>query len=347
MTDELKPTAISRRGLFKLSAGLLAGATGIATLPKQVLAAPLQGKLATLIDLSLCDGCADKPQPACITSCKQTKNPTIPVPVDPIPSPFPTNIIEDWSKKQGVDNRLTPYNRIFVQKAQATVNGQEKTISIPRRCMHCDNPACATIGPFSANTKDKSGAVVIDQDLCFGGAKCKNVCPWQIPQRQSGVGIYLKVAKEFMGNGVMYKCDLCIDRLNQGKQPSCVETCPKKAMIIGPRDQIFAEAEKRAQAIGGHMFGKQENGGTSTLYVSPVPFKELEQNLSPASVSADPKKGQPMLKPGVKRKMAESDGMGKAVLAAPAIGLVAGLVGAFSKLSQRKADNAGKENQQQ
>lgn len=336
MHHNQQPAGISRRGLFKLSAGLVAGVTGLAALPKRVIAAPLEGKLATLIDLSLCDGCAGKPQPVCITSCKQAKNSTIPVPVDPIPSPFPTNLIEDWSKKQAVDNRLTPYNRIFVQNVPLTVNGKDQTISIPRRCMHCDNPACAAICPFSANTKDKSGAVVIDQDLCFGGAKCKNVCPWEIPQRQSGVGIYLKVAKEFMGNGVMYKCDLCIDRLREGKTPACIETCPKKAMIIGPRDQIYAEAEKRAKTINGHIFGKQENGGTSTLYVSPVPFKELEQKIVPG-------KGQPALKPGVQRKMAESDAMGKAVLAAPAIGLVAGLVGAFTKLSKRKTDNAGKE----
>lgn len=334
---------ISRRGLFKVSAGLLAGVTGLAALPKKLLAAPVEGKLATLIDLSLCDGCADRLQPACVTSCKQTKNPTIPQVVDPIPSPFPTNIIEDWSKNQEVANRLTPYNRIFVQKAQVTVNRQEKTISIPRRCMHCDNPACATICPFSANTKDVNGAVVIDQELCFGGAKCKTVCPWQIPQRQSGVGLYLKVAKNFMGNGVMYKCDLCIDRLKEGKSPACMEACPKKAMIIGPRDQIIAESEKRAAAMGGQIFGKKENGGTSTIYVSPVSFKELEQKLTPAS--DDPKNGQPMLKPDVKRKMAESDGLGKAVIAAPAIGLVAGLVGAFVKISERKTQNAGKENQ--
>jgi hypothetical protein len=113
-------------------------------------------------------------------------------------------------------------------------------------------------------------------------------------------------------------------------------------MLIGPREQIYAEAEKRAAAMGGYIFGKQENGGTATLYVSPVPFEALDLQLSPAS--ADPKKGQPLLKPGVKRRIAESDGMAKAVLAAPAIGLVAGLVGAFSKISQRKTENAGKEN---
>lgn len=333
--NETNTNGISRRGLFKLSAGIIAGITGIASLPKQLTAAPIEGKLATLIDLTLCDGCAGKPQPACVTSCKQTKNHTIPAPVNPIPSPFPTNIIEDWSKKQGVSDRLTPYNRIFVQKSEIQLDGKTTTVSIPRRCMHCDNPACATICPFSANTKDKSGAVVIDQELCFGGAKCKNVCPWEIPQRQSGVGIYLKVAKEFMGNGVMYKCDLCIDRIKEGNSPACIQSCPKKAMKIGPRELIYSEAEKRAKEINGHIFGKVENGGSSTLYVSAVPFTELEKGIKPG-------KGQPALKPGVKRKMAESDAMGKLVLAAPAIGLMAGVVGAFTKISKRKSDQTGK-----
>ncbi len=336
MKQGTRPTGISRRGLFKLTAGLFVGATGITVLPKRLTAAPLEGKLATLIDLSLCDGCKGKELPACVSACKKEKNHTIPNVVDPIPSPFPTNIIEDWSKKQAVSDRLTPYNRIFVQKAAVTVNGQEKSISIPRRCMHCDNPACATICPFSANTKEKNGAVVIDQDLCFGGAKCRTVCPWEIPQRQSGVGLYLKVAKEYMGNGVMYKCDLCIDRVKNGGTPACVEACPKKAMLTGPREQILAEAEKRATAMNGYIYGKKENGGTSTIYVSQVPFEDIDKNIIKG-------KGLPHMNPEVPRKMADSDAMAKLVIAAPVLGLVAGVVGAFKKISDRKSSNAGKE----
>jgi len=32
--------------------------------------------------------------------------------------------------------------------------------------------------------KTAEGAVVIDHESCFGGAKCRSVCPWNIPQRQ-------------------------------------------------------------------------------------------------------------------------------------------------------------------
>jgi hypothetical protein len=43
------------------------------------------------------------------------------------------------------------------------------------------------------------------------------------------------------------------------------------------------------------------------------------------------------MKPGVERQMAGTDGLGKAVLAAPAAGIVAGAAGALKWLADRKA----------
>lgn len=294
------------------------------------------GQLATLIDLSLCDGCADRSVPACVSACKDINRDKMPKVADPIPEPWPRKIIEDWSKKRDVVDRLTSFNYIYVHRADVEWKGGIKTVFVPRRCMHCDNPACATICPFSANHKMKNGAVVIDQDLCFGGAKCRTVCPWEIPQRQSGVGIYLHVLPTLMGNGVMYKCDLCNDRLGQGRQPGCVEACPRKALLIGPREDIYRLAGERAKAMNGHIYGKDENGGTATLYVSPVPFELINRTISR-------KPGQPHMQPGVKRRMVSTDPMGKAVLAAPAMGILAGLAGAFKWLSGRRADVGRKE----
>lgn len=157
--------------------------------------------------------------------------------------------------------------------------------------------------------------------------------PVTIPQRQSGVGVYLKVLPTLMGNGVMYKCDLCSDLLKENKTPACIEACPQKAMSIGPRKEILAKAEELAKRIGGYLYGKDENDGTGTLYVSPVPFELLD-----AAVQKGP--GQPGLG-RVKRRMAGTDAMGKAVLAAPALGIAAGLAGAFAFISKRK-DKSGK-----
>ena len=312
---------ISRRSFLKIGAG--AAALAGVSLPG-IAQAQNTGQLATLIDLSLCDGCADRPVPACVSSCKVINKDRVPPVVENIPEPWPRKTIEDWSKKKDVFSRLTPYNYIYVHKAE--VDG--KSIFVPRRCMHCDSPACATICPFSANHKEKSGAVVIDSDKCFGGAKCKDVCPWEIPQRQSGVGLYLHVLPGYMGNGVMFKCDLCNERLKEGNLPGCVEACPKKALLIGPRNEIEKMAEDRARAMNGYIYGKEENGGTSTLYVSPVSFEKINATM-------EKKPGQPDMKPGVKRRMASTDPLGKAVLAAPVLGIAAGALGWLSKRKEQ------------
>ena len=320
---------ISRRSFLKVSAGA-AALSGLA-LPKAARAGG-EKRLATLIDLSLCDGCPGREMPACVSACREINRDRIPEVAASIPMPWPRKTIEDWSKKRDVFNRLTPYNFIYVHRAEVEWNGQKRTLHVPRRCMHCDNPACATICPFTANHKQPNGAVVIDQDLCFGGAKCRTVCPWEIPQRQSGVGIYLHILPGLMGNGVMYKCDLCNDRLEAGKLPGCVESCPQNALLIGPGKDIEAMAEERAKRMNGHIYGKRENGGTATLYVSPVSFDLINRTMQR-------KPGQPDMQPGVKRGMAGTDGLGKAVLAAPVLGIAAGAAGAFHWISRRKAES--------
>jgi len=330
MSANTKPR-ISRRSFLKAAGGVaLACTMGLPTPAR----AEERGRLATLIDLSLCDGCVDRDTPACIQACRAKNITAVPEPVNPIPKPLPRGMIEDWSKKKDVTDRLTPYNYLYIQKAEVEYNGKRQTVYIPRRCMHCDNPACATICPFTANHKYKTGAVVIDKDLCFGGAKCRTVCPWSIPQRQSGVGIYLHIVPTLAGNGVMFKCDLCQDLLLHGKNPVCVDACPRHALLIGEREKTHAEARRRSVAMNGFLYGKEENGGTSTLYVSPIPFELLNKTIEKGP-------GKPHLGP-VKRRMAKTDTMATAVLLAPVAGIITGVaaaVGSKIKAGQEEDRN--------
>jgi Fe-S-cluster-containing dehydrogenase component len=334
MNDE-KRGGFNRRSFLKAATGVAVASVGLA-LPEKALSAGREGNLATLIDLSLCDGCPGKESPACVAACKTLNQGRIPKINESIPVPWPRKTIEDWSKKQDVFDRLTPYNFIYVHRADIDEGGRKRTLFVPRRCMHCDNPACATICPFAANHKYNNGAVVIDQELCFGGAKCRTVCPWEIPQRQSGVGIYLHLLPSLAGNGVMYKCDLCNDRLKEGRLPVCIEACPRQAMLIGDRREIYALAEARADAMKGYLYGKTENGGTSTLYVSPVSFAVLNGTMKKQP-------GRPDMGTA-ERRMAGTDGMGKAVLQAPIYGIAAGVAGAFVALSRRKKRVKGGDN---
>lgn len=324
---------ISRRSFLSglLAAGTVAAAGSLAAKPAEAATSP--DSWATLIDLTKCDGCEGKPQPACITACRTKNAARFPVP-DPkmLKDYWPQKTHEDWSSKKGLTNRLTPYNWIFVQKLEVEHDGRKETVSVPRRCMHCDNPACVKLCPFGANNKDTNGPVWIDEASCLGGAKCRTVCPWGVPQRQAGVGIYTALDPIPAGGGVMYKCDLCRDLLKEGKQPACIPACPKQALSIGPRKEIFAQAEALKAKYNGHVYGMQENGGTSTLYVSRVPFEAIDKAIL-ASVDK-PEKAMRMHKP--KNKLEDSSELITAALAAPFAGMLAAYAATVTRANKKE-----------
>jgi Fe-S-cluster-containing dehydrogenase component len=330
---------LSRRQFLRGVAA--AGAAGSLALAGAPLAgaSDTQGGIATLIDLTLCDGCQGEKTQRCVSACRLKNQSRFPrVDRANLQPYWPQAKYEDWSDKVGVTDRLTPYNWTYVQKVSVEQGGRKQEVFVPRRCMHCDNPPCANVCPFSAQTKTPEGPVIIDENLCFGGAKCRDVCPWGIPQRQAGVGLYLEVAPKFAGGGVMYKCDLCIDRIREGKTPSCVNACPRGAIGYGSREEIRAEAHRRAAAIGGHIYGETENGGTSTLYVSAVPFDAIHEAMQ--SQAMDGKPGRPAMPVAARNFSDAFDGLAGAVFASPVVGMMAAGALAVGTL-RRRGEEAG------
>jgi formate dehydrogenase iron-sulfur subunit len=233
--------------------------------------------LATLIDIRKCIGCE-----ACVDACRETNHKKFPEPQKPYPKMYPSRVkVSDWSDKRDATDRLTPYNWLFIQRAKVQLNGKETELTIPRRCMHCVNPPCVKLCPWGSAKQLRNGISRIDPDICLGGSKCRDVCPWEIPQRQTGVGLYLQLMPSLAGNGVMFKCDRCYGRVAKGELPACIEACPEHVQTIGPRGEIIAQARALAKEIGGYVYGETENGGTNTLYVSPVPFEMIDRASPP------------------------------------------------------------------
>jgi Fe-S-cluster-containing dehydrogenase component len=310
---------ITRRLFLK---GGLATAAGLAasSIPGAAAAAkPDERKqLATLLDIRKCIGCE-----ACVEACSEVNFEKYPDPQKPFPKMVPNRVpVEDWSDKKDVNDRLTPYNWLFIQHAEVEIDGEETELTIPRRCMHCVNPPCVKLCPWGAAKQLENGVSRIDSDICLGGSKCRKVCPWHIPQRQTGTGLYLDLLPSMAGNGVMYKCDRCYDRLANGETPACIEACPEDVQTIGPRDEIIKKAHALADEINGYIYGENENGGTNTIYVSPVPFEELNKAIEKG-------KGKPHLKP-VENTMARANNLAVAMVVAPIAGITAA-VGKFYK----------------
>jgi hypothetical protein len=83
---------------------------------------------------------------------------------------------------------------------------------------------------------------------------------------------------------------MCQPRLLEGKLPGCVEACPKEALTFGKRTDLIklarARIDKYPDLYLDHIYGEKEMGGTSWLYLSPVPFTQLGMRDDLGHVSA-------------------------------------------------------------
>jgi anaerobic dimethyl sulfoxide reductase subunit B len=92
-------------------------------------------------------------------------------------------------------------------------------------CHHCAGASCAAACPEKAITRrEEDGVVVVDRDKCTGCRVCLEACPFGIPQ--------------FDKDGLMQKCDMCLDRLERGQEPICSATCPTRALVWGTMKKI-------------------------------------------------------------------------------------------------------------
>lgn len=145
---------------------------------------------------------------------------------------------------------------------------QREETFIPRLCMHCADPTCASVCPVNAFTKTAEGPVIYDAGKCMGCRYCLQACPFDVPKYQ-----WDSLTPE------VRKCDMCHERILAGGKPACVESCPAEARIFGPMDDLIKEATRRIQEAPGayenHIYGVREAGGTSVLFLANKPFDQL------------------------------------------------------------------------
>lgn len=174
--------------------------------------------------------------------------------------------------------RKTNENRRTVINAYATGKGE---VYVKRQCMHCNDPACTAACLTKAMYKTPEGSVIWRGNKCMGCRYCMVSCPFDVPKFEY-----------FSSNPKIEKCDMCFDRLKEGKMPACAEQCPTEAIVFGTRRDLIREARKRIndnpEVYHDYIYGEHEAGGTGYLYISPVPFEELgfRTNLQKSSYPA-------------------------------------------------------------
>lgn len=92
----------------------------------------------------------------------------------------------------------------------------------PEQCLHCENPPCVPVCPTGASYQTHEGLVLVDPKKCIACGACIAACPYDAR--------YLHPA------GYVSKCTFCAHRIEQGRLPACVETCPTFCRTFGDLD---------------------------------------------------------------------------------------------------------------
>ena len=109
-------------------------------------------------------------------------------------------------------------------------------------CKHCTSAACLEVCPTGALFRTEFGTVVVQQDICNVCGYCVPACPFGVIERREG-------------DGRVFKCTLCYDRLKDGMEPACAHACPTKSIQFGPLEELRERADARLGRLQDAGFG--------------------------------------------------------------------------------------------
>jgi Fe-S-cluster-containing dehydrogenase component len=109
----------------------------------------------------------------------------------------------------------------------------------PIMCLHCENPLCIQGCPVDAILRRKDGIVFVDREKCNGCKVCLYACPYGA----------MSFDEESQVAG---KCNFCLERLEFGIEPSCVQHCIGGALRYVTQEDL----EKTTRGKHTAFFGK-------------------------------------------------------------------------------------------
>lgn len=261
-----------------IGATTITGQKTFAATNKQFEGYPDSG--GVLHDITRCIGCRK-----CEEACKKVNQ--LPAPE----KPFDDLTVLDKVRRTD-DKTYTVVNRF--SKGLGSNDIGTSPVYVKKQCNHCLEPACASACFVKALKKTKTGAVSYDASLCVGCRYCMIACPFNIPAYEYNSAFSPRIMK----------CTMCQPRLEKGLLPGCVESCPKEALTFGTRKLLLKIAKQRIQKYPkryiDHVYGEDEMGGTSWLYLTGTSFGQIGMredlgNISAPQLTAGPLSDVPMV----------------------------------------------------
>jgi len=151
---------------------------------------------------------------------------------------------------------------------------------IPMSCMHCRETPCVAVCPTNASYRQDDGIVLGDKEKCIGCRACMQACPYGARQflwaMQGYFGEtrtpYEQHKQKGLAPGLVVKCNFCKHRLEEGKTPACVFTCPAQARYFGDLDDPQSEVAQLAARPDARQLKKDRGANPSVYYITEDPL---------------------------------------------------------------------------
>jgi molybdopterin-containing oxidoreductase family iron-sulfur binding subunit len=231
------------------------------------------------IDLSGCTGCS-----ACVIACQVENN--IPV------------VGKDEVRRHR-EMHWMRIDRYYSTPAQSPIDGgpsRASDIDIahqPMLCQHCGNAPCEVVCPVLATVHSDEGLNQQVYNRCVGTRYCANNCPYKVrrfnwfdyahdDQLQN---LVLNPEVTVRSRGVMEKCTLCVQRIQEAKiearrlghpladgdiQTACQQSCPAKVIVFGDLNDPNSRAAKLTKGTRAYRVLDELNVQPAVSYLAVV-----------------------------------------------------------------------------
>jgi formate dehydrogenase iron-sulfur subunit len=140
------------------------------------------------------------------------------------------------------------------QTGQSGADKQIRWLMSSDVCKHCTHAGCLDVCPTGALFRTEFGTVVVQGDICNGCGYCVPACPYGVIDQREG-------------DGRVFKCTMCYDRLTDGLMPACATACPTQSIQFGNLDELQARADARLETLksqgveSARLYGRDEDDG--------------------------------------------------------------------------------------
>ena len=259
-----------------------------------------------VIDLNACIGCG-----ACVTSCIAENN--IPV-------------VGKDEVRRSREMHWLRIDRYFSSIPEEAAKPQEErdnfimdipesenpsVVFQPIMCQHCNHAPCENVCPVAATSHSMEGLNMMAYNHCIGTRYCANNCPYKVrrfnwfnyqgndkftdinPSQDDLGRMVLNPDVVVRARGVIEKCSMCVQRIQEGKltakkegrkvmdgeiQTACASVCPTNAITFG--DVNDKETRVRKEAESDRSYHVLEEIGTQPNVWYQVKVRNVESNHS-------------------------------------------------------------------